>query len=177
VPTPFGHLAVPLLGRALAGGERVPRALLAAGCLAAVVPDADIVAFSLGIEYSHPFGHRGFSHSLLFAFLVAAAATLALGRAPGLRTGSVFLFVFLCGASHGVLDAFTNGGLGVAFFAPFSNERYFFPVQPIQVASLHPARIFSAHGVRVLETELLWIWLPTAALAAAAVARRSRRAR
>nr|HRC76832.1 rhodanese-like domain-containing protein [Kouleothrix sp.] len=32
---------------------------------------------------------------------------------------------------HGVLDAMTDGGLGVAFFAPFSATRYFFPFRPI----------------------------------------------
>jgi hypothetical protein len=32
-------------------------------------------------------------------------------------------------ASHGMLDAMTDGGLGVAFFAPFDNARYFFPME------------------------------------------------
>jgi inner membrane protein len=33
----------------------------------AVVPDMDAIVFSPGIQYAHPFGHRGFSHSLIFA--------------------------------------------------------------------------------------------------------------
>ena len=37
------------------------------------------------------------------------------------------LYLFLSTASHGVLDALTDGGLGVAFFSPFDQTRYFFP--------------------------------------------------
>jgi inner membrane protein len=67
-------------------------------------------------------------------------------------------------ASHGALDALTNGGLGVAFFAPFSNARYFFPWRPVEVSPIGVAPFFSEWGVRVLESELVWLWLPAAAL-------------
>ena len=39
-------------------------------------------------------------------------------------------------ASHGVLDALTDGGPGVAFLAPFDDTRYFFPWRPIRVSPL-----------------------------------------
>jgi hypothetical protein len=35
--------------------------------------------------------------------------------------------LFLATAGHGLLDAMTNGGLGLAFFSPFDNHRYFLP--------------------------------------------------
>src|SRR6266540_4876570 len=35
---------------------------------------------------------------------------------------------------HGFFDAMTNGGLGVAFFAPFDSRRYFLAFRPLEVA-------------------------------------------
>jgi membrane-bound metal-dependent hydrolase YbcI (DUF457 family) len=93
------------------------------GALCAVAPDLDaVVSFLFGIPYSHVLGHRGLSHSLLvaavLATLVTAVARRNLAESPG--TAKLWLFFFLATASHGLLDAMTNGGLGVAFFAPFS---------------------------------------------------------
>jgi inner membrane protein len=39
-------------------------------------------------------------------------------------------------ASHGILDAMTDGGLGVAFFSPFDDTRCFFPFRPIKVSPI-----------------------------------------
>ena len=73
---------------------------------------------------------------------------------------SLFVFVFLATASHGVLDAMTNGGLGIAFFSPFNNDRYFLPWRPIRVSPISVTRFFSGGGYAVLQSELLWIWTP-----------------
>ena len=69
-------------------------------------------------------------------------------------------------ASHGALDAMTDGGLGVAFFAPFSGERYFFPFRPIVVSPIGLGGFFSEWGVAVIKSELLWVWLPSALVVA-----------
>ena len=58
----------------------------------------------------------------------------ALARPP--KPATLFLFLFLCGASHGVFDAMTRGGGGIAFFAPFDNTRRSFPWHPILVSPL-----------------------------------------
>jgi membrane-bound metal-dependent hydrolase YbcI (DUF457 family) len=58
-------------------------------------------------------------------------------------------------ASHGVLDAMTDGGLGIAFFAPFDNTRYFFPFRPVKVSPIGLS-FFSARGLDVIWSELLW---------------------
>ncbi len=79
-------------------------------------------------------------------------------------------------ASHGLLDAFTNGGQGVGFFLPFDTRRYFFPWHPIQVSPIGFA-FFSERGMSVLLSEMLWVWLPTAALVAPVLLYRRRRAR
>jgi inner membrane protein len=60
----------------------------------------------------------------------------------------------------------TDGGLGVAFFAPFDNTRYFLPWTPIRVSPIGLGRFFTARGLAVLASELLWIWLPATLLAA-----------
>ena len=76
----------------------------------------------------------------------------------------LLLYFFLATVSHGLLDALTNGGLGVAFFSPFDTTRYFFPFRPIQVSPIG-AHFFSARGISVVQSELLWVWLPCVAFA------------
>ena len=41
----------------------------------AVLPDLDVLGFHAGIPYEHTLGHRGLSHSLLFALVVGLGAT------------------------------------------------------------------------------------------------------
>ena len=86
------------------------------------------------------------------------------------------LYFAIVTASHGVLDAFTNGGPGVAFFAPFDDTRYFFPWRPVPVSPL-AANFFSEWGWRVFRAELVMVWLPAAAIAAGALLSRRGRAR
>jgi inner membrane protein len=73
---------------------------------------------------------------------------------------TAFWFTVVCAASHGVLDTFTNGGLGAALWWPFSEARVFAPWQVIEVSPLSLRRVFSAKGLAVMQSELLWIWLP-----------------
>ena len=159
MPTIISHPAVVLLKRWFSA---VPRRAVPAGIAATILPDADVAAFAFGIPYGHTFGHRGFTHSIAFALLVAAAGVAALRVREHRRT--TFAFLFLCAMSHPVLDAMTTGGLGVAFFSPFSNERYFFPWRPIRVSPIGAA-FFSSRGLTVLASELAWVWIPCAALA------------
>ena len=161
MPTVLSHPAVPLALSFGLGREVVPKRLLVLGIATSIVPDLDVVAFHFGIPYAAELGHRGFSHSLAFAALVAL---LGACRYRGLccSFGRAFWFLFLVTASHGVLDAFTNGGLGIAFFWPWSGKRYFAPYQMIKVSPIGVSRFFSQRGVAVLISELLWIWLPCA---------------
>lgn len=169
MPTILTHPAIALLQTWF---PRIPRRAVAAGALATVLPDLDVIAFRLGIPYSALFGHRGFTHSIVFALIVATLATLVL------RTRAAFPFLVLCALSHPLLDALTDGGLGVAFFSPFSNERYFFPWRPIRVSPIG-AGFFSARGVETLVSEVVWVWLPcaVAALLGKYVFQRQRQAR
>ena len=147
-----------------------------AGAVVSMLPDADVVGFRFGIAYGDVLGHRGFTHSLVFAALLAAVATFVLfptARAA-VHRGLVCGYLFLATASHGILDALTNGGHGVAFFAPFENSRYFFPFSPIEVSPIGISRFFSSRGAEVLLNEMQWIWLPAALAAAAAFVLRRR---
>jgi inner membrane protein len=147
--------------------REVPKRVWALGALYGALPDADVAAFAFGIPYGHMLGHRGLSHSLLAAAGLAAA-TVGLGfrrGVSGMEPAALGSYFFLATASHGVLDALTNGGLGVAFFAPFENSRYFFPVQPIQVSPIGIRRFFGEAGLAVIKSEALWIWIPSAWLA------------
>jgi inner membrane protein len=133
--------------------------------LCAVLPDADVIGFAFGVHYDSMFGHRGLTHSLAFALLLACAVVALFFRdAPNRK--ALAAYFFLVTASHGALDALTNGGLGVAFFAPFSDARYFFPFRPVEVSPIGLSSFFSEWGLAVIESELLWVWLPASLVVA-----------
>lgn len=161
----FSHAFVALaMGKAVRNKELGLREL-SLGALCSTVPDLDVLGFPLGIQYGDMWGHRGMTHSLLFAALLAGILVTVWYRTkPVVALTGLFLYFFLCTASHGVLDAMTNGGLGVAFFSPFDTTRYFFPLRPVLASPIGIAEFFSAYGVHVLANEAAWIWLPSCAM-------------
>lgn len=170
MPSAFSHAAAGLGIAACFCGPETPRSVWALGALCAALPDVDVLGFRFGIHYGSFWGHRGFTHSIVFAALLAGAI-VALGfrqGTPGLPPGRMWAFLFLATISHGLLDMLTDGGLGVALLAPFDNRRLFFPFQPIEVASFGVGWLFTHRGAVVLASELRWVWLPSAALAALA---------
>lgn len=159
-----------VVGAGLTGicwGSRLPWWCWLLGMALAAAPDLDVLAFNLGISYRSPWGHRGWTHSLSLALVVGLV--LALLTCQPLETSWLALwgFYFLAAASHGFLDAFNNGGLGVAFFWPFDSRRYFFPWTPVEVSFIGLGSLHSL--LRVLQSEMLWIWLPTGLLVGTAM--------
>jgi len=136
-----------------------------AAILCAILPDIDVIGFSFGIHYGDLWGHRGMTHSLLFAAVVAICLAVRLQESAQERV-KLALLLFLITASHGVLDALTNGGLGVAFFSPFDTRRYFFPWRPILVSPIGMRGLLSARAMRVLWSEIPWVWVPALAVSA-----------
>jgi inner membrane protein len=133
------------------------------GAVCSVLPDADVIMFAFGVPYEHMMGHRGFSHSLVFALLLGVAVTAVFYRNIKLLsfTGLAYIFYFfIATVSHALLDAMTTGGLGVAIFAPFDNTRYFLPWRPIQVSPIGIKNFFSSWGLRVIKSEMLWVGVP-----------------
>ncbi|MCU0685933.1 MAG: metal-dependent hydrolase [Polyangiaceae bacterium] len=157
----LGHVAVGLAAARLFAGPAAPRRVRARSALAlstlSLLPDADVLGFAWGIRYADPWGHRGASHSIAFALALAALGALAaaVDRRDGLSARRVALATALVVGSHGLLDALTDGGLGVATLWPFSTQRYFAPWQPIPVAPIGRG-MFSAEGAHVLWFEALW---------------------
>ena len=149
MPTVFSHaIAATAIGAVMVSGPSRAR-IWALGALRAMVPDLDVIPFRLGVPYHHNhhmLGHRGLSHSLLFAAVLASVATaLVLRKWPASASGlGLWAFFFVATASHGVLDAMTTGGFGVALFAPFSDARYFL------LLTLH--RRFTDLGPKVVQS-------------------------
>lgn len=144
---------------------RVPAGakLLLLGIICSILPDIDSIGYVLGVPYDSAWGHRGMTHSIPFALLIAVLLTWLLFRKDNLdRAGysMVVLYLFITTASHGLLDAMTNGGLGIAFFAPFDNSRYFLPYRPIAVSPIGIKSFFSEWGQRVILSELIWVGIP-----------------
>ena len=158
----FSHAIVALaMGKAFRNKELSWRELFL-GVLCSALPDLDVIGLYIGIQYGDVWGHRGMTHSIVFAALLAGSlvGVWYRGKPAAIMTG-LFLYFFLCTASHGVLDAMTNGGLGVAFFSPFDTTRYFFPMRPVLVSPISVSEFFSEYGVRILASEAIWIWLPS----------------
>jgi inner membrane protein len=173
MPTVMSHAVI---GVALATVPTFPRRVWAFWIAAAVlpmVPDLDVLGLAFGIRFHSMWGHRGVTHSLAAAVMLGLLAALLLRRRLGARLVPLALYFAIITASHGVLDALTNGGPGVAFIAPFADTRYFFPWRPIPVSPL-ASHFFSAWGWYVFKAELLMLWLPSALVIAAGLARRSR---
>ena len=145
--------AVAAIGRIVTTRPQPARVWLTViGC--SLLPDADVLGLRLGIPYGSVLGHRGLSHSLLFACVIGIAVARWILRDRRVVTA---VAVAAATASHGVLDALTNGGLGVAFFSPFDPTRYFFPWRPIVVS---PFGFVASRVWPVLASELLVVWAP-----------------
>jgi inner membrane protein len=123
------------------------------------LPDVDVIGFFNGVEYESLLGHRGLTHSLAFAAFVAGILIIIPGivRPTWGPRWSTWLYLFLACASHGLLDAMTDGGLGIAFFSPFSNTRYFLPWQPIMVGPINILEAFSPWGREIALSEFKWV--------------------
>ncbi|MEM7351282.1 MAG: metal-dependent hydrolase [Acidobacteriota bacterium] len=160
----FSHAAVALtLGRIKTRRQAMPPRFWVLSVCCAALPDADVVGFGLGIRYGDLLGHRGLSHALAFAVVVGVVVvSLAFRQERRFSRAwwALVAYFSIVTASHGVLDALTNGGLGVAFFSPLDPTRYFFPWRPIQVSPIGVGSFFSEWGLRVILSELVWIGLP-----------------
>ena len=131
--------------------------------LCCLLPDVDVLGLVMGIPYDHVLGHRGITHSVVFAIMVGIVMPRVLTSGFSCSTyrySTLAVYFSLVTLSHGVLDALTDGGLGIAFFAPFDATRYFFPWRPIAVSPIGISEFVSLGGLRVLLIEGIWIGIP-----------------
>jgi inner membrane protein len=140
--------------------ESANQRIFIASMILAALPDADALLMPW-IAYNEPFGHRGFTHSLLCALTIGFAVAflfLRLKWAADHGIGFLAALFTLVTASHGFFDAMTTGGLGIAFFAPVDNTRYFFSFRPIPVAPLSAAGLLTPRGLNLLLWEFALLW-------------------
>lgn len=162
MPTPISHAAVGLaIGAWTAPAPPTTRVCaLAAAC--AALPDIDVL-WSSGLPDSSPWAHRALTHSLAFAFVATILITSVVFRHDRARLGVTLGLALL---SHGCLDALSTYSLGIAFFAPFSEQRLRFPWTPLG----RPQGMV----VNQLVVESLLVFLPALLIAWLGWRRRSR---
>jgi inner membrane protein len=159
--TILSHSVVALTCGYVVAGRCATWKFWVASILCSILPDVDVAAFWFDIPYEGFWGHRGFTHSLAFAAIVGYLAANCFAKEidpPMSRKPWLFTYFFALTASHGVLDAMTDGGLGIAFFTPFDTTRYFLPWRPIPVSPIG-TDFFSRWGAEVLLAEIFRIWL------------------
>jgi inner membrane protein len=144
--------------------DRVSRLKLAISlALVSALPDIDVVGYYYGIPYGDVMGHRGFTHSLSFAVLISLLCAFIVFRSADIFSRAwwqIFGLLFIASASHGFIDAFTNAGLGIGFFIPFDDTRYFFPLRPLKTSPLSVTAFFNGPAVRILINEFIWVGVP-----------------
>ena len=159
MPSLFGHAVAGLAITESFRAEPLPRRTWLLAPLCAVAPDLDWFASFLTFHKNHILNHRGVAHSL-FGALLLALFILAFGSRKEQRVGRVALCLALAAISHGLMDACTSGGVGVAMFMPFSDSRWACIWQPIQVAPLPVGREDCWLFLASLRSEAFWIGLP-----------------
>ena len=163
MPTILTHAALPLIAAWGLGPRRVPPRLALAGAVIAVMPDLDVIGRAFGISSDSLLGHRGVSHSLAAAAVMAVAGSCLL--AARLPWRASFPFLFLAGLSHGLTDMLTDGGKGIALLWPASDTRMFAPFRPVEVSPILLRGFENGKLPIVLMSEALWLLLPVCTLA------------
>lgn len=98
------------------------------------VPDIDTFSYLFAIDERHPLGHRGLTHSGVFALALAFTVMTIFYRSYRLNRTQwwgCYIWFFVITLFHGIFDALVDAALGVAFFWPLSLERYRFAWRPL----------------------------------------------
>ncbi len=164
MPTIISHTVVAVAAGKAFTPKDVSSQFWLLSIVCSIIPDADVIGLYFGVPYRHFFGHRGFFHSPFFSLLLSIFIVSVFYNNETIFSKQwcfYFIFFFLLSASHGILDAFTDGGLGIALLSPFDNTRYFFPWTPIIVSPLSIRGLLSNWGMMAIQSEMLWIWLPS----------------
>lgn len=121
------------------------------GALVAIAADFD---FLLVLISGSKTWHRGFSHSIAFAFGLSLVAVFAIGWRH-VRAISVYAMAF---ASHGLLDYLTTkNGSGVELLWPFSSQRVELGIIGLSEV---PSKLPPVGILRALALELMIFVLP-----------------
>lgn len=120
-----------VLGAAVAEaafGKKVGNKAILWGGIAGTIPDLDVIVSPFFDPVAALFVHRGFSHSLLFPFLIAPLVGWGISKIEQksnvLNWRQWSLLAFLSVFTHSFLDYFNSYGTGI--FEPFSDYRLAF---------------------------------------------------
>ena len=95
------------------------------GAVGGLIPDLDVLVSPFFSEVDGLFVHRGFSHSIIFAFLLAPLLGWLIHqihkKKMNIRRREWTVLIFWAAFTHPVLDYFTTYGTGA--FLPFHNYR------------------------------------------------------
>lgn len=128
-----------------------------------MLPDVDVIGFKYGIPYDSFWGHRGFTHSFLFAFILGLLSSACYIKSLNIMKIKFWIwamFFFVVTSTHTILDAMTDGGHGVAMLSPFDDTRHFFSWRPLKVSPIGAKRFFSQRGIDILKNEFTYVILP-----------------
>jgi inner membrane protein len=169
--TLYTHAAAGLGIARLATARPMPWPYWAAAAALPCIPDLDVFSTA---AYGSAMGHRGITHSLLFALATGAVAAGLLHRRFRMRWWQLTGLFFVIVASHGLLDAMTWGGEAIPFFWPLGG-RYgnWGPIPVSDIAFELP----DPRTSRSIGAELLWLWLPVVLMVVIAEAYRRWRRR
>jgi inner membrane protein len=162
MPTIITHAFTGIVSGSALYKKTFPRCFWLLTIICSIIPDADVIGFKLGIPYSSFWGHRGFFHSLFFSCVLGTVTGFILAWVEKREWKEGFLYAgyfSIVTSLHGILDAFTNGGMGIALLSPFIEKRYFFPVTPIKVSPIGIKGFFNERGIDILVNEILWVWI------------------
>ncbi|HVR62420.1 MAG TPA: metal-dependent hydrolase [Polyangia bacterium] len=154
----YGHIAVGMAsGRLFAdlSDQRRPWRQALIGIGLAWLPDVDVLWLALGAPDRGLLGHRGFTHTPLFALAVGALVGVWLWARGRGRPVTLAVLAALLVGTHGILDGIAQDGRGILFFWPLSAERFHLPWRPIPDAPLGLA-LFSRVGLSHLALEFLY---------------------
>lgn len=106
-------------------GKKAGNKAMVWGAVGGLIPDLDIFAAQLFSEVDGLFVHRGFSHSLIFAFILAPILGWVIHyihrKKMDIKKREWTLLIFWAAFTHPILDYFTTYGTGA--FLPFSGYR------------------------------------------------------
>lgn len=111
------------IGEAVLGKKLGQKAAIA-GAILGTIPDLDVLLLPFFNDLQSISIHRGYSHSIVFAFLAAFVSAYVMDRIKWTKSISywmLWLFSFLALFTHMLLDAFTS--YGTQLMLPFTDWR------------------------------------------------------
>jgi len=107
-------------------GKKAGNKAILWGAVGGLIPDLDVLITPFFSEVDGLFVHRGFSHSIIFAFLLAPPLGWLIHwiyrkNKFGIKTFEWINLIFWAAFTHPILDYFTTYGTGA--FLPFSDYR------------------------------------------------------